>query len=256
MKRVVLSLGAVAVLTAVFVPSAIARESAAPQTVAACKYPAEILNLANWKVTLPTGSSGKPTEIKQPQLRTYAKDPHFVPAADCAGVRFRAPVNGVTTSGSKYPRSELREMTKNGSDNAKWSTTSGTHTMIIQEAITRLPKTKPHVVAGQIHGGDDDVTVFRLEGTKLYVTDGDNAKHKLVTSSYQLGTRFEAKFVASGGKIKVYYNGALQTTLSKKVSSAYFKAGAYTQANCGNSSPCSKDNYGEVVIYGLKVTHT
>jgi hypothetical protein len=67
---------------------------------------------------------------------------------------------------------------------------------------------------------------------------------------------FEAKFVVSGNQIKAYYNGNLVTTISKCFSRAYFKAGAYTQANCTNSSPCSSSNYGEVIIYSLSVSHS
>ena len=220
-----------------------------------CPYPADVLNLTNWKVTLPIGSSGSPTEIKQPALDTYSIDPWFKVNGACNGVQFRSAVNGVTTSGSSYPRSELREMTNNGSTNAGWSSTSGTHTMVIRQAITNLPSTKPHVVAGQIHDSSDDVTVFRLEGSSLYVTNGDTTHHKLVTSNYVLGTVFEAKFVVSGGQIRAYYNGVLQTTISKSFSGGYFKSGAYTQANCTNSSPCSSTNYGQVIVYSVTVTH-
>jgi hypothetical protein len=216
--------------------------------------PAKVLDLTNWKVTLPTGSDEKPTEIKQPALATYSNDPYF--KVNGNGVQFRAPVNGVTTSGSSYPRAELREMTDNGTKNAAWSSTSGTHTLTVKEAFTKLPAGKPHVVGAQIHGGDDDVTVFRLEGTSLWITNGDTPHHKLVTSNYVLGTPFEAKFVVSGGKVQAYYNGVLQTTLSKSFSGAYFKAGAYTQANCDKSSPCSASNYGEVHIFDLLVQHS
>ncbi|MGH3875328.1 MAG: polysaccharide lyase family 7 protein [Pseudonocardiaceae bacterium] len=220
-----------------------------------CGPPAGILDLTNWKETLPTGSSGHPTEVKQPELRTYSADPWFTPNARCDGVQFRAAVNGVTTSGSSYPRSELREMIGNGSREASWSTTSGTSIMEIDQAVTYLPHDKAHVVAGQIHDQKDDVTVFRLEGSKLYVTKGDDTHYKLVDDSYQLGTRFTAKFVAGKGQIKAYYNGMLVATIKVDSSSDYFKAGAYTQANCGNSSPCKENNYGEVVIYGLTVSH-
>lgn len=216
--------------------------------------PAKVLDLTNWKVTLPIGSNEKPTEIKQPALATYSHDPYFKVAGN--GVQFRAPVNGVTTSGSSYPRAELREMTGNGTQNAAWSSTSGTHTLTVKEAFVKLPAVKPHLVGAQIHGGDDDVTVFRLEGTKLYITNGDDPHYKLVTGDYVLGTPFEAKFVVSGGQIKAYYNGVLQTTLKKSLSGAYFKAGAYTQANCEKSSPCSTSNYGEVHIFGLSVQHS
>ena len=220
-----------------------------------CAYPADVLDLKNWYIGLPVGEEESPTNVYQPELDTYANDPWFTTADECAAVRFRAPVKGVTTSGSKYPRSELREMTDSGETKASWSSTSGTHTMVIDQAITDAPKKTPNVVAGQIHGGSDDLSVFRLEGKKLYVTDGDVKHHHLVIDDYELGTRFQAKFVVSDGKIKAYYNGVLQTTLSKNFSGAYFKAGAYTQANCGNSDPCSNDNYGQVKIYGLNVTH-
>jgi hypothetical protein len=229
--------------------------AAAAPAAAACGHPADILNLANWKETLPTGSDESPTEIKQPALATYSADPWFTPDTACDGVQFRAAVNGVTTSGSGYPRSELREMTGSGSDEASWSTSSGTSTMVIDEAVTHLPATKPQVVVGQIHDADDDVTVFRLEGSKLYVTKGDDTHYKLATDGYQLGTRFQVKFVAGGGQIKAYYNDTLVTTIKIKSSGDYFKAGVYTQANCGNSSPCAATNYGESVIYGVTVTH-
>lgn len=218
------------------------------------QLPADVLDLTNWKITLPTGEEGSPTEVKQPALNTFSVDPFFTVAGD--GVQFRAPVNGVTTSGSSYPRSELREMTDNGTENASWSSTSGTHTLVVRESFDHLPAEKPHLVGAQIHDSDDDVTVFRLEGSNLYITDGDTTHHKLVTSSYTLGTVFEAKFVVSGGQVKAYYNGVLQTTISKDFSGAYFKAGAYTQANCGNSSPCSASNYGQTTIHSVSVTHS
>jgi hypothetical protein len=247
-KLIAIAVAAAAVTATVGPPATAA-------TPATCTYPAEVLNLTNWKITLPIGSDEKPTEIKQPALQTYAKSPWFVPSSDCMSVRFRAAVNGVTTSGSSYPRSELREMANNGTENASWSTTSGTHTLVVDEAFTHLPNDKPQLVGAQIHDANDDVTVFRLEGTKLYITNGDTTHHKLVTDNYQLGTRFEAKFVVSGGKIKAYYNGVLQTTISSSGSGNYFKTGAYTQANCGNSDPCEDGNYGEVVLYNVTVTH-
>lgn len=226
------------------------------RAAARCAYPSEVLDLSNWKLTLPTGDDEDPTEIRQPKLATFSAGPWFKVNAACDAVRFRAAVNGVTTGGSSYPRAELREMTEDGSDEAAWSTTDGTHTLVVTEAFTALPKKKPHLVGAQVHGGDDDVTVFRLEGSSLYITDGDDRHHHLVTDDYELGTEFEARFVAEDGEIDVYYNGDLQTTISHDGDTNYFKAGAYTQANCANSDPCSGKNYGEVRISGLQVTHS
>lgn len=232
---------------------------AAAQPAAAACAPADVLNLTNWKLQLPVDnpnqSGTQVREVTQPALDSFSQSPWFVANAACSGVQFRNAVNGVTTPNTSYARSELREMTNNGASQAIWSSNSGTHTMIIDQAITHLPNTKPHVVAGQIHDGNDR-SVFRLEGSSLYVTKDNDTHFKLVTSNYVLGTRFQAKFVVSGGQIKAYYNNVLQATIPVSFTTGYFKAGVYTQANCTNSSPCDTGNYGEVVVYGVSVTHS
>lgn len=226
-------------------------------TTPAPAYPAQVLNLTNWKLTLPIGSSGSPTEIKQPALAKYVHTDFFKPEG--GGVRFRAPVNGVTTSGSANPRSELREM--NGSANASWSSSDGkTHTMVIDQAITHLPNARTDggtaaVVVGQIHDADDDICVFRLEGRKLWLTSGNNTHYKLITDGYELGTRFKVAFSVLKDVVSVFFNGELVDRLPAKFSGAYFKAGAYTQANSKNSKPADATNYGEVIVYAVTVAH-
>jgi hypothetical protein len=238
---------AAATATAVVAPAAPAGE-----------HPAQVLDLSNWKITLPVNAegafSGRPFEILQPQLRAFTSAPYFQVRGD--GVQFRAPVNGVTTSGSRYPRSELREMAENGTKNASWATDSGVHTMVIEQAITAVPASKRHVVAGQIHDGNDDVLVVRLEHPRLYV-DHNGVDGPVLTPSYTLGTRFTVKIEASNGEIRVYYNGsAMSADTYKKVGAGnYFKAGAYTQSNCTRETVCTAENFGEVVIYRLEVSH-
>ncbi len=221
-------------------------------------YPSQIIDLTNWKITLPIGETENPTEIKQPELSTYSIDPWFIVMPEGNGVRFRAAVNAVTTGRSDYPRSELREMTSNGIVKASWSSTSGTNTMFLDQAITAVPKKKKHVVAGQIHDADDDLIVIRLEHPNLYVKVGTKNVYKL-DSNYRLGKRFTVKFVVSDGQTKVYYNNGTNPvyTLSKKYSDAYFKAGAYTQSNCSREGflLCNDNNYGEVIVYNVTVAH-
>lgn len=218
------------------------------------QYPGDIINLRTWKLTLPSGSNENPTEIKEEQLwNDYSHPQFFFVNGQRNGVVFRAPVNGVTTSGSDYPRSELREMNSTGEDGASWSSTSGTHTMFIDQAITAVPQTKQHVVAGQIHDSSDDLIVIRLEGSHLFINT-DSQKVTL-TNNYVLGTRFNVTFEVSGGQTRVYYNGVLKYTMNMSYSGAYFKAGAYTQSNCSRETVCSASNYGEVVIYNLQITH-
>lgn len=225
-------------------------------------FPAEIIDLRKWKLTLPVQDPQNPSiplDIKQPQLAKYRLSPWFDSTADNAGVIFRAPVNASTTKNSDYPRTELREMNSDGTQEEFWPSKNGIHTMIIDEAITAVPKNKPAVVAGQIHGDDDDLLVIRLEDGKLRVT---RSKQDLamLDENYVLGKRFTIKFVASDGKIEVFYNNSATPacTLKKKVDMAYFKAGVYTQSNCETEeSPnlCNDSNYGEVIIYKIEVSH-
>lgn len=256
LRVAVAALGAAtAVTAALIVPTAAQATDPTAQTAAGAELPSEVLDLSDWKVTLPIGEDEDPTEISQPDLDGYSHDPFFTVSGSGDAVRFRAPVNGVTTGGSGYPRSELREMEDGGGDETEWSSTSGTHTLTVREAFTHLPKEKPEVVGAQIHGGDDDVTALRVKGEELWITEGDTSEHHLITDEYELGTVFELKYVVSGGEIEVYFNGELETTLDHSDPTNYFKAGAYTQADCEKSSPCSEDNYGEVEIHDLKVTH-
>lgn len=217
--------------------------------------PAQVLNLGGrWKLTLPTGSQDNPTQIDPTPLLSFI-DLNWFHTSTGGGVAFRAPVNGVTTSGSGYPRSELREMAANGKP-ASWTGKSGTHTLVVNEAFTVLPAGKPQVVGAQIHDAKNDWATFRLEGSKLYVTNGNNPHFHLITSAYVLGTRYEAKFIVANKQITAYYNGALVATMpASKLTGAYFKVGCYTQANCSNSHPCASGNYGEVTVYSVAVTH-
>lgn len=216
--------------------------------------PSDHLNLTDWKLTLPVNTShaGSPDEYLQPELNGFQDTNFFRVNGTRDGVVFTAPCGGATTSGSGYPRSELREMVNNGSALASWSTTSGTHTMEITQAITHLPDVKRHVVAGQIHDAGDDVIVFRLEGSKLFVDENGN-DGPVLTTNYQPGEVFTVKFVAKNGGVECHYNGQYIYTYSVSTSGCYFKAGCYTQSNTGTGD--APTAYGEVVIYSLSVTH-
>ena len=101
--------------------------------------PAQVLDLTQWKLTLPTGNPGSPTEILQPALGVFAATNYFTVLPAGNGVVFTAPCGGVTTSGSSYPRSELRQMDGDGTTLASWSTLRDTNIMEVIEAVLNLP---------------------------------------------------------------------------------------------------------------------
>lgn len=219
--------------------------------------PKDVLNLTNWKLTLPIGG---PEEKSSSQLRAGYESQYFYTACPGPAVVFYAPASGSTTSGSDNPRSELREMTANGTKRAEWNMKSGTHTMTIVQAITRRPKRSDGqnpVVAGQIHDDADDVTVARLQGPHLVATRDDKTSGPgtfILIPNYKLGTYFTLKMVANASGTTYYINGVKKGTISmvRNGSGCYFKAGAYTQANPSNGG----SGAGEVRIKSLTVTHT
>ena len=215
------------------------------------EVPGQLLDLSNWKLTLPTGQEGRPEEIVQPALSSFTDD--FFRLNDARdGVVFTANAGGVTTSGSSYPRSELREM--NGQEQASWSNTAGTHVLRVREAVTQLPAVKPHVVAAQIHDADDDVIEVRVEGRRLLVQYNDGDDDATLDPAYALGTPYDLEIVAADGHIRVSYNGTQKADIVTTGSGWYFKAGSYVQSNLSRGD--APDAQGQVVLYALKVEHT
>ncbi len=83
-------------------------------------------DLSHWKITLPDATA---SETNSAQLVAgFTNALYFYTATDGA-MTFWCPVNGGTTSGSSYPRSELRELLNTNNDNINWNSAIGIHTM-------------------------------------------------------------------------------------------------------------------------------
>ncbi|OLT03179.1 hypothetical protein BJF90_26925 [Pseudonocardia sp. CNS-004] len=226
-------------------------EAEPPRAQGAATKPGDLLDLANWYLTLPIGPEGDPDSIDQPELLDYRSD-WFDLTPDGTGVVFRAPAGGVTTKNSKYARSELREM--RGEEKAAWSNTEGVHTLESRQAITKVPPVRPEVSATQIHDGGDDVMQIRLEGSTLVAQYADGAEQVVIDPAYRLGTPYDLRIVAADGRITVFYNGEQRAEIERSGSSWYFKVGAYTQSNPERGD--HPDALAEVVVYSLRIEHT
>jgi alpha-tubulin suppressor-like RCC1 family protein len=237
-------------------------------TPAGSAYPASLSSvgyLKAWKVTLPVdGSDAGPDadEIKQPALATYRSLSYFHTNSNNGAVVLRAPVGGATTPGSVFARTELRNMYPyDGVKAVSYNWTSGTHVLEINQAYTHLPKLIPKVVGVQIHDPDHEVLMIRLDGTRLYAQVRQlNGTYTEVTftNSYQLGTRFNAKVTANANGIFIDYNGVRKASFAGRRPSSsvywYFKAGCYLHSK--TSAGEAPNEYGEVLIYSLKTTHS
>lgn len=241
-------------------PAAPPPEAAPPPRAPSNELPADVLDLADWYLTLPTGTPGDPDTVHQPELATYSSA--FFRLNDARdGVVFRADAGGVTTSGSKYPRSELREMRAGGAsgnedddDKASWSNETGIHTLGVRQAVTALPPMKPEVVTAQIHDSEDDVMEIRVEGDRLVAAYADGDSEITIDPAYRLGTVFDLEIVAEKRRVGVFYNGAKKADIDLHGSGWYFKSGSYVQSNPSRGD--APDAVGEVVIHDLRVTHS
>ena len=228
-----------------------ATASSQTRTASAAGGNAAEVDLAGWYLTLPTGKKGNPDTVRAPELARYSST-WFHPDKSTGALVLTANAGGVTTQGSDYPRSELREM--NGSKLASWSNTSGTHTLAVRQAVTALPSAKPEVVTAQVHDSSSDVLEVRLEGTTLIAQYNNGKTDVTLDPKYSLGTVYDLKIVAAGGRIQVFYNGAKKADIARKGSGWYFKSGSYVQSNTSKGDKASA--IGSVVIYQLDVTHS
>lgn len=218
---------------------------------AGADVPGQVLDLKNWNLTLPTGTSGKPDTVLQPQLATFSS-PFFQLDAAHDGVVLTSDAGGVTTENSTYPRSELREM--NGDRLAKWSNRSGVHTLEVRQSVIALPPVKPEVVTAQIHNAKSDVIEIRLEDNRLLASYDDGDGEFVIDPAYVLGTPYDLRIVAAAGRIDVFYNGALAGGAALAGDDWYFKTGSYLQSNVSRGD--AADAVGQVVLYTLTVNHT
>lgn len=208
-----------------------------------------MIDLSDWKLTLPTGKKGKPTELQGMKLGAYSDSHYF---SDSEGLHFIAPCDGVTTSGSKYPRCELRELNDKGGL-ASWTTSKGSHSCGWTVCVTHLPVSKPEVVVGQIHDAEDDVFTILHSANVVKVMHDSKCYGTLITN-YRQGDVYEIRVLVEQDHINIYMNGALKCAFPKKAKGCYFKIGCYVQSN--PSRGAKKGEYAEVIMKALSLSHT
>jgi chitosanase len=214
--------------------------------------------LQHWKLQLPINSdnAGNVDEITRDQLVAGYTSEWFTDTADGKGFKFHTPVNGKTTSGSQYPRTELREMNSNGTTTAGWNSGGvfdGTvRTFQANYKILHLPTGDRETTLFQIHNGDTEVTTVRTTetagGIRVAARKNGSSITPYFNTNYQYGTAFDIKVEVSS-RVKIWYNGVLQhdypfSDLTVGPSGLfYLKAGNYLQAN---TTTASASEYGDV----------
>lgn len=234
-------------------------------------YNSTHFNLNNWNITLPVDSKGstRGTAAEVENLTNYENPNYFWDARDGAMV-FRAMSNGATTSGTKYARSELREM--KGEERAAWKLSEG-GTMSATLKIDAIPKwsdgSAGRMVVGQIHGNDHElVRLYYEDGTVHFVNDRAGPGNKETSFTLHnargeqpkigLGEKFSYLIDAQGKTltVKVFADGQEYKSVTHinsvwQSDHLYFKAGVYLGINESNGR-----GEGQASFYGLDFSHT
>ncbi|WP_295681519.1 polysaccharide lyase family 7 protein [uncultured Nevskia sp.] len=215
--------------------------------------PNVLIDLSNFKLTLPVDSkgkaSGKAATIENQRLNGspgYTSS-YFYSDTDGAMV-FYSPSNGADTSpdsGSDHTRSELRELYR-VSGPTEWTNAIG-GTMTASCHVDKVAKKSGKAIIGQIHGLDSMMMLLYYNAAKKTVEAKFHAKPGsssvtiyVVASDVKLGDRIDYQIQWIGSTASVTVN---RNTINRVTSSSwnkvpvYFKAGAYSSApTTGNAS--------------------
>lgn len=241
-------------------------------------YPSDILpELTLWKLTLPVDENGDDSslaanvnqrnteayEVVGNGLVDYEYIPYFL--ADDDEVFFRAHVGGATTSGSKYPRSELRQLV-GGGDNY-WSVEEPQN-LDVHLRVTHLPVEKPEVSMVQIHGPENEpLRVQYHEDIGVYIIWNEDNEDEENALAYALGERLHITVEVEAGDITTTIRNLDRATSYTRTwasadATGYFKVGCYTQSSLFLSEFKDgyqnepEDAYGEIAVSSIALTET
>jgi len=183
------------------------------------------------------------------------------------GQAFMDTKTGTVTSGSKHPRTELREQNR-GSDTA-WDWT-GTNSMTNRAAVTlQGGGPKGSTTIGQIFNNDNSIPLVELEYeaepnsaggnfTVLYEECKGHGTYTKSSMKIALGSQFKYKLSLSQGIATVSINGVQifshkpSTSLAGK--NFYFKCGNYDQT--ATKGPVIQLPYTVVELYNVTLVHS
>jgi hypothetical protein len=221
------------------------------------KRPADILDLAKWTLMLPTGSEGDPDN-------TYAvrwgvlPGLFYVDSSDA--VVFETPANGFHSSGSKYARTELRQMKDTNWTKAAWPSTEA-HSLECDMAIdTSGLSGRKRINGMQIHDGGDDVCQIQFrENGQLGLSHNDGQSWEVIDPNYTNGKRFVCKLVVPGGavnstRLQVLYNGVKKVDVPKNGNGWFWKFGCYLQSGGASDYKEPAGARGRVKVWRYAVT--
>lgn len=221
--------------------------------------PADLLGItgpnAVWKLQYGLPGVAGIKELSQAQLSSGSDVPgYFQISVDGKWVRVRVPVDAGTTSGSEYPRDELRQMTLAGKE-AAWDSSKLDCWFEYELCPVHLPAAKPQMCVFQLHSDKDDLLEVIWQrntagGFELTQRVGGTSKGQPVVP-HPAGVSLVLGFGLVKGVATVYRDGKPILTTSKMPQSklTYAKLLNYLQSN---SKTDKVGEYGEILARNVR----
>ena len=246
------------------------------------------IDLSHWKLTLPVSKKDQPGKaLEILSLNGFSMAPYFVPHAD--GITFSASVGGARTPLTRYPRSELREMS--GKAKVSWRVAKG-GTLSATLKVDELPQVEKisggplpaavpqrvpgpgRIIIGQIQGPNVELCRLYYDRGVLYFNDDKSGTEQVQKSfalkdasgnitSIPLGKSFSYVIDVNATRLvvsavvddKTYTASELIGPFWPK-KPLYFKAGSYVQVNTAASKALETGTgTGTVTFSSIVVRH-
>lgn len=235
-----------------------AAETAGSAGTGGAPYVPGPIDFRYWLLQLPTGSGTSPDQIKPAELLAGYTSAYFYNADD-GGYLFMDPAQGITTSGSKHCRTEMREQKLQGGG-AAWPST-GTHSMTVEGKVVKLGGGS--IAVGQLFNGTDSIPLCELQYTNsqkfslLYEEAKGGGSSTDLKTTVDLNTRYTFALSMVEGELRVSING--KQVYSRKPSagildnSFYFKFGNYDQSTSAGTPTTTPHSI--VEVYKVDLVH-
>jgi hypothetical protein len=221
--------------------------------------PAEVLNFGSsggyWNLGIGY-PSGHVDKSYSSLTGGFSEAPYVYVTEDGLWVHLQVPMNGGrTSSNTKYPRTEFRELESDGNTKASWSGSSGTHVLSGITRVTHFAPDKQEMVVAQMHDGSDDTLQIRAEGS-TWVASINGSVHSTELGTFSLGTAVAWEIRMNDGQLTIRINGSTRITANPGYGSGqYFKVGCYAQQNSTDQDNSPTD-YASCELRDLVVSHS
>jgi len=210
-----------------------------------------MIDLTVWNITLPVQT---PAQVVATKAMPNLQNKYFNRTGE--RIVFWAPVTGSHTGKSDFPRSELRETSKDGKLR-NWRYNSGVNTLKGTLSVNQVPS-EGRVVVAQIHAKDAPTPLLKLVYRYAKGTGNIDVEYRVKPNDKKSPVLFSVPNVA----LNKVFNYSLQMDKQGKLTvlidnvgkqvkldsswyayDFYFKAGVYTLDNVGNASEGGKVTY-------------